>query len=43
MAEAHAECNRIHVSQVAGSAGHWVLVIGRAFRIIHESFVNNPG
>jgi hypothetical protein len=43
MAEAHVECDGICVSEVARSVGHWKSVIDRTFRIIHDSFVNNPG
>jgi hypothetical protein len=32
-------------SAVGASAlfGHWKLIIGHSIRILHESFVNNPG
>jgi len=33
----------IKASDVARRFGHWTLVIRRAFRVIHGSFVNNPG
>jgi hypothetical protein len=31
------------MSGVARRVGHWTLVIGGAFRIVHGLFVNNPG
>jgi hypothetical protein len=33
---------RAKASDGAPRVGHWTLVIWRAFRVIHESFVNNP-
>jgi len=39
----NSESISVSVSEIAFPVGHWILVIGRAFRIIREAFVNNPG